>query len=226
MRHRFDGPLAGPRLSGPQVWVLHDRDPGLLASAAASVPGMGADGAPVSARTQEGDLTELRSADLSGTVLVTASAVLDLLTAEEVDGLAAACTGAGAAALLTLTVTGRLEFAPPIRWTPRSRRLQRHQRRRHDDRRLLGPDAVAVAVDAFARRGAVVESRPSPWHLGADQAELAEEWLRGWIAAACAQQPDLGRCAGAYLDRKLDACRAGRLRLGRPCRRARSAREA
>ena len=45
---------------------------------------MGADGAPVSARTQEGDLTELRSADLSGTVLVTASAVLDLLTAEEV----------------------------------------------------------------------------------------------------------------------------------------------
>jgi hypothetical protein len=208
------GRWLAPRLSGPQVWVLHDRDPGLLASAAASVPGMGADGAPVSARTQEGDLTELRSADLSGTVLVTASAVLDLLTAEEVDGLAAACTGAGAAALLTLTVTGRLEVAPadPLD-AAFGDAFNAHQRRRDDDRRLLGPDAVAVAVDAFARRGAVVESRPSPWHLGADQAELAEEWLRGWIAAACAQQPDLGRCAGAYLDRKLDACRAGRLRL-------------
>jgi hypothetical protein len=208
------GRWLAPRLSGPQVWVLHDRDPGLLASAAASVPGMGADGAPVSARTQEGDLTELRSADLSGTVLVTASAVLDLLTAEEVDGLAAACTGAGAAALLTLTVTGRLEVAPadPLD-AAFGDAFNAHQRRRDDDRRLLGPDAVAVAVDAFARRGAVVESRPSPWHLGADRAELAEEWLRGWIAAACAQQPDLGRCAGAYLDRKLDACRAGRLRL-------------
>jgi hypothetical protein len=77
----------------------------------------------------------------------------------------------------------------------------------------LGPDAAAVAVDAFARRGAVVESRPSPWRLGAGQAELAEEWLRAWIAAACAQQPDLERSAGAYLGRKLDACCAGQLRL-------------
>src|SRR5688572_26577321 len=96
------------RLSGPQVWILHDRDPGLLASAAASTPSVAADGAPVSARTQEGDLTELRSSDLSGTVLVTASALLDLLTAEEVDGLAATCTEAGVAALLTLSVDGRV----------------------------------------------------------------------------------------------------------------------
>jgi hypothetical protein len=208
------GRWLAPRLSGSQAWILHDRDAGLLAFAAANMPAVGADGAPVSARTEEGDLTELRSAELSETALVTASAVLDLLTAEEVDGLAAACTEAGAAALLTLTVTGRVECAPsdPLD-AAFADAFNAHQRRRDDDRRLLGPDAVAVAVDAFARRGAVVESRPSPWQLGADRAELAEEWLRGWIAAACAQQPDLGRRAGAYLDRKLDACRAGRLRL-------------
>ena len=56
-------------------------------------------------------------------------------------------------------------------------------------------------------------SRPSPWRLGADQAELAEEWLRGWIAAACEQQPDLARHADAYLHRRLDACAAGALRV-------------
>jgi hypothetical protein len=59
----------------------------------------------------------------------------------------------------------------------------------------------------------VVQSRPSPWRLGADRADLAEEWLRAWIAAACAQQPGLERDAGAYLERRLDACRAGQLRL-------------
>ena len=202
------------RLSGPQVWILHDRDPALLASAAASMPSVAADGARLSARTQEGDLTALRSSDLSGTVLVTGSAVLDLLTAEEVDGLAAACIEAGSAALLTLSVTGHVEFSPsdPLD-AAFADAFNAHQRRRTYDRWLLGPDAVAVAIDAFTRRGAVVESRPSPWRLGADRVELAEEWLRAWIAAACAQQPDLGRCARAYLGRKLDACRAAQLQL-------------
>ncbi|MCV2490829.1 class I SAM-dependent methyltransferase [Geodermatophilus sp. YIM 151500] len=208
------GRWLAPRLPGPQVWMLHDRDPGLLAAAAASMPRRAADGAPVTARTQEGDLSELRSSDLDGTALVTASALLDLLTAEEVDALAATCTEAGAAALLTLSFTGRVELAPADPLDAEfAAAFDAHQRRRTDDRRLLGPDAAAVAVDAFARRGAVVESRPSPWQLGADRAELAEEWLRAWIAAACAQRPDLRRCAGAYLGRKLDARRAGRLRL-------------
>jgi hypothetical protein len=205
--------LAG-RLPGPQVWMLHDRDPGLLGSAAARMPGRAADGAPVTARTQEGDLTDLRSADLAGTALVTASALLDLLTAEEVDGLAAACTEAGAAALLTLSVTGCVELAPPDPLDATfAAAFDAHQRRYADGRRLLGPDAGAAAADSFARRGATVESRPSPWRLGADQAGLAEEWLRGWIGAACAQQPDLERCAAAYLRRRLRPCAAGQLRI-------------
>jgi len=146
--------------------------------------------------------------------------VLDLLTAEEVDGLAGACVEAGCAALLTLTVVGRVEIAPadPLD-VAFAAAFDSHQRRCAGGRRLLGPDAGAAAVDAFARRGAAVQSRPSPWLLGAEQAEqaeqaeLAEEWLRGWIGAACAQRPDLERQAGAYLRRRLDACAAGELRV-------------
>jgi len=205
--------LAG-RLPGPQRWILHDRDPGLLARAAAGMPGAAADGAPVTARTCEGDLTSLRASDLAGTSLVTASAVLDLLTAEEVDGLAAACVRAGCAALLTLTVIGCVEIAPadPLD-VAFAAAFDSHQRRNTGGRRLLGPDAGAAAVDAFARRGATVHSRPSPWSLGAERAELAQEWLRGWIGAACAQQPDLERHAGGYLRRRLDASSAGELRV-------------
>jgi hypothetical protein len=66
---------------------------------------------------------------------------------------------------------------------------------------------------AFGQRGAAVESRPSPWLLGADQAELTEEWLRGWIGTACEPQPDLGRHASAYLRRRLDPCTAAELRV-------------
>src|SRR5438093_197088 len=74
--------LAG-RLPGPQHWILHDRDPGLLA--VATLP------AGVRVTMVAGDLTGLRAADLAGTSLVTASALLDLLTEDEVTGLAAAC---------------------------------------------------------------------------------------------------------------------------------------
>src|SRR3954471_18526926 len=69
--------LAG-RLPGPQHWILHDRDPELLALAGAAMPGTAADGTPVSAETREGDVTALRAVDLAGTSLVTASALLDL----------------------------------------------------------------------------------------------------------------------------------------------------
>jgi SAM-dependent methyltransferase len=205
--------LAG-RLLGPQRWILHDRDPGLLAHARAGMPDVAADGTAVSAQTQQGDLTHLRAAELAGTSLVTASAVLDLLTAEEVDGLAAACVEAGCAALLALSVIGRVELTPvdPLD-TEFATAFDLRQRRHTGSRRLLGPDAGPAAADAFARRGAAVVSRPSPWRLGADQAELAQEWLRGWIGAACEQQPDLQRLAGAYLRRRLDACTADELRV-------------
>jgi hypothetical protein len=59
-----------------------------------------------------------------------------------------------------------------------------------------------------------VQTRSSPWRLGADQAGLAEEWLRGWVGAACAQQPDLEAHAAAYLRIRLADCAAGRLRVG------------
>ncbi|MGH4023981.1 MAG: SAM-dependent methyltransferase [Pseudonocardiaceae bacterium] len=205
--------LAG-RLPGPQLWILHDRDPGLLTLARAGMPAVAADGAPVTARTQQGDVTGLRAAEFAGTALVTASALLDLLTAEEVDGLAAACTEAGCAALLTLSVIGHVELTPSDPLDAHvAAAFDTHQRRCTGGRRLLGPDAAPATVDAFGRRGAAVVARPSPWRLGADQAGLVQEWLRGWISAACEQQPDLDRHAGGYLRRRLDACAAGELRV-------------
>jgi SAM-dependent methyltransferase len=197
-----------PQLPGPQRWYLHDRDPVLLARAAAAATAVEA------VETVAGDLTALRAADLAGTSLVTASALLDLLTVGEVAALARACVEAGCAALLTLSVAGRVVFDPPDELDAAfAGAFDAHQRRAVDGRRLLGPDSGAAAVAAFADRGATVTQRPSPWRLGAADSALTEEWLRGWIGAACAQEPELERVAGDYLNLRLEAIAAGRLQV-------------
>jgi hypothetical protein len=68
---------------------------------------------------------------------------------------------------------------------------------------LLGPDAVEAAAEEFGRLGAEVLVRPSPWRLGASKADLAAEWFRGWVDAACEQEPELTDEIRAYADRRL-----------------------
>ena len=86
---------------------------------------------------------------------MTASALLDLLTADEVDALADACVAAGCPALLTLSVTGSVGFFPsePLD-AVFAAAFDAHQRRTVDGRRLLGPDAGAAAESAFDRGAA------------------------------------------------------------------------
>jgi SAM-dependent methyltransferase len=200
------------RLPGPQRWIMYDRDPELLDHAAANMVETAADGAPVTVDTRQRDITRLTAEDLTGADLVTASALLDLLTADEMDRLAAACAGAACPALLTLSVVGRVRLTPADPLDAEvAAAFDAHQRRSTGGRRLLGPDAVDAAVEAFGRLGATVLVRPSPWRLGADRAGLAAQWLRGWLAAACAQRPDLTAPGAAYLRRRLAAAEAGEL---------------
>ncbi|OLF14659.1 methyltransferase domain-containing protein [Actinophytocola xanthii] len=191
-----------PRMPGPQHWILTDRDPVLLEHAARDVP--------AAVETDLRDVTDLTARDLAGTSLVTASALLDLLTAEEVDRLATACVEAGCPALLTLSVTGGAELAPPDPLDDAvAAAFDDHQRRTVDGRRLLGPDAVDAAAAAFERAGALVHRRPSPWRLGPEQRLLTEQWLHGWVGAAAEQEPDLD--VADYLRRRRSAAEAGEL---------------
>ncbi|MEU7480758.1 class I SAM-dependent methyltransferase [Lentzea sp. NPDC042327] len=192
--------LAGKLGGVQQHWVLHDRDPRLLGLARASMNAV----ENVTAETREGDLTALTAADLAGADLVTCSALLDLLTAAEVNALAAACVGAHVPALFTLSVAGRVEFDPA---EPLDAAFQdafnAHQRRVVDGRALLGPDAPAAAQEAFAALGAAVRTAQSPWRTRGDA--LQREWLRGWVAAAVEQEPALAPAASEYLRRRSEA---------------------
>jgi hypothetical protein len=209
------GRWLAPLLSGPQHWVVHDRDAELLALvAAAGAPGPAADGSSVTVETRQSDITRLEAGDLAGATLITASALLDMLTEDELAAIVAACAAAGCPTLLAMSVVGRVELRPA---DPLDRRVAEafnaHQRRTTGRGRLLGPDATARAVDQFERRGAEVHVRPSPWRLGAPHAELASVWLRGWVRAACEQEPELAAALDDYTRRRLGQASCGQLEV-------------
>lgn len=204
------GRWLAPLLRGPQHWVLHDRDADLLALGAADPPGPAADGAEVTVETRVSDITRLRPDDLAGATLITASAVLDLLTQGELTSLIQACAGTGCPVLLTLSVTGRARLLPPEPLDARvAAAFDAHQRRPTPRGRLLGPDAVKAAEEGFRAFGAEVLVGSSPWRLGAAESDLAAEWLTGWVDAACEQEPALAPGGELYLRRRLREAAAG-----------------
>ena len=205
--------LAG-RLSGPQHWVLYDRDDDLLARAAADPPGMSLDGGRVSVETRRRDITRLGTGELAGAALITASAVLDMMTTEELERLIAACAAQRCPVLLPLNVTGRVEITPS---EPLDRDVEdafnAHQRRVTPGGRLLGPAAVEAAVTGFTRLGMDVQIHTTHWRLGPDHAALAAEWFGGWLAPACEQRPELSAEAPEYARRRAAQAAAGTLSI-------------
>ncbi|GLW28246.1 class I SAM-dependent methyltransferase [Actinoplanes regularis] len=190
------GRWLAPRLPVPQFWILTDRDHDLLEIAADRMP------EGVNVAIDERDVAALTRDDLTGADLVTCSALLDLLTAAEIDRLVEVCAQARTNALFTLSVTGQVRFTPADeRDAEVEAAFNAHQRRESGGRLLLGPDAPAYAAAAFEKAGARVITRESPWRLGPQCPDLTAEWLRGWVGAAAEQRPELG--FDAYLRDRL-----------------------
>ncbi len=206
------GRWLAPLLPGPQHWVAHDRDTDLLEVAAAHLPGPAADGAAVTVVAKHSDITRLRADDIADATLLTASALLDLLTEEELVGLIAVGVGSGSPMLLTLSVVGHVKLTPADRLDRRvGAAFDAHQRRVTERGRLLGPHAVTLAVEQCGQLAAEVLVRPSPWRLGVSHADLAAEWLTGWVGAACEQEVELAAESEPYARRRRAQAAAGEL---------------
>ena len=207
------GRWLAPLLPGPQHWVVHDRDADLLEVAAADLPGPAADGAAVTVEARQSDITRLHPGDLAGATLITASALLDLLTGDELAGLVTVCAGAGCPVLLTLSVVGRVDLTPADPLDSRvAAAFDAHQRRATEGGRLLGPDAVAVAVEAVRPAGG---RGPRPAQPLATRRPRRPTWRRsgspgGWVPRASSRSSWPPR-PSAYARRRLAEATAGQL---------------
>jgi hypothetical protein len=198
-----------PRLPPVQHWRLVDRDRTLLARIRKPTTWA----IVASVHLQPRDLADLEgNADLfTGASLVTASALLDLVSAAWIDALAERCRSSRAASLFALTYDGRLACTPADRDDEMIRDLvNRHQRTDKGFGPALGPDATAAAQRAFTSRGFSVERDRSDWTLDRGDAELQRQLIDGWAAAAVEMQPADATAIAAWRQRRLEHAEAAR----------------
>jgi hypothetical protein len=184
------------RLSVRQDWLLVDADPRLVEETTRQ--------RPLDAVRLINLVAEIDSAGagiFAGRELVTASALLDLVSERWLRGLAGKCRQAGAAVLFSLTYDGDLRCLPEEPEDELIRDLvNRHQRSDKGFGPALGPSAAGVTARCFADLGYRVESEPSPWVLTPDDrgdaatgrsvAELQRQLIDGWADAASEIAPE------------------------------------
>jgi hypothetical protein len=162
--------------------------------------------------TRQLDLATLREDwEFGPPDLVTASALLDLVSESWLRSLAVHCRHWRAAALFAITYNGRSSCSPPDPDDELVLRLfNRHQR---TDKGLggaaAGPDAVSAVVRCFGDAGYLVDQEPSDWHIGADEREIQRELIEGWAGAATAIAPDAASTIAAWRDRRIGHVEAG-----------------
>jgi SAM-dependent methyltransferase len=165
-----------PLLPAHARWCFIDRDRELLDA----VMAVGA----FEARIVEADIGDVHALPLDAATLVTASALLDLVSEEWLRELAGR---------LQVPFYAALSYCGSMHWTPDDPRddaitgfFNRHQRGDKGFGPALGPDAGERAAAVFAEAGFDVHRADSPWRLGPDKLALQRELTDG-IAAAAAE---------------------------------------
>ena len=202
-----------PRLPPRQHWRLVDHDAALLRMAART-PAENV--ATIAAEPFDLSTLDPPSARelFDGASLVTASALLDLVSERFVRLVSAACRGAGAAVLFALTYDGRIDCSPADPGDDVVRGLvNRHQRRDKGFGAALGPAAVEETVRALAAAGFTVDRERSDWRLTQTDAELQRQLIEGWARAAGEIDPERAAAIDAWRTRRLAHVAEGRSQI-------------
>ncbi len=211
-----------PRITIAQRWLLIDHDPELLELALSrSRAHPPAEKLAVECRTA--DLAASDFDFLDGADLVTASALLDLVSRNWLKTLAHACRARQCAAYFCLTVNGvwRMidadgnDISNDNDFFVRDA-FNRHQRRDKGLGGALGPAATEAVPAVFSAAGYSVEARASDWILVANQPwtrSLAPALMEGWRRAALEENaPETDRIE-AWFAQRLQQLSDGQLGL-------------
>jgi hypothetical protein len=192
------------RFPSPQVWTIVDDDPALMAHAPSSVTRHRADLNDV---VDEGGLFE-------GCVLVTASALLDLVSEQWLAKLVLRCRAADASVLFALSYDGRISCSPEDQDDEAIRRLvNEHQTRDKGFGPALGPDAATKAIAMLTKAGYATKNDQSDWKLRPDDRDLQRELVAGWAGAASEVAPANRAVIDAWRSRRIAHIDAGRSRI-------------
>lgn len=198
------------RLPGSQAWKLVDNDPVLLAEAFATERPAGA-----TIETQQCDLNDDVGPLFDGEVdLVTASALIDLVSEPWLANFAAATAARSLPVYVALTYDGRATFSTfdPVDAAVVSA-VNAHQRGNKGFGPALGPRAAAAAAKIFRALGYGIVQGGSDWVAEAAEVEFQIELLTGWLQAA-RDMDDVPRDAlDGWFARRRAAVEAGELTL-------------
>jgi hypothetical protein len=210
---------AAPLLGGAQEWLLVENDP-LLQGAMEARLRAWRHTPQFECRIQHLPLdlaTQLPQLPLVDNVLLTASALLDLVSEEWLRALSRRAAQVSATVWFALTYDGDIDWLPAEPEDAEVRELVNlHQRNDKGFGAALGPQAGPLAEQLFAEQGYHIHSAPSAWHLGPEHAALQHALVAGWFEAACDIAPHRVAALASWLERRrahIDAARS-RLRVG------------
>jgi hypothetical protein len=158
--------------------------------------------------------SELDRLDFEEVKLVTASALIDLVSSHWLDNLSLRCWEQKAAVFITLSYDGTVVWEPGEQADETLRyQLNRHQCTDKGFGTALGPEAPHYLAAGLERLGYRIALKPSPWGLGPEHAALQTALLDGWVAAAQQMAPDLDRLLEDWLVRRRKWINLGHSRL-------------
>jgi hypothetical protein len=222
-----------PRLGGEQRWRLVDHDRALLHAAVVATRAWAVSRSAVV--SPAGATLTLRAADFACRVsgeprdlagdalaslalpsggLVTAAALLDLVSTPWLEALATRCKTARAAVCFALTYDGRAVCTPDEPEDAMALDLfNRHQRLDKGFGPALGPTAAVAAEQVLAKLGFRVLTERSDWDIGPQHTAMQHALLDGWLRAALEIAPEHTTPLTAWHRRRRAHVDAGRSRL-------------
>jgi hypothetical protein len=200
-----------PRLRGSQSWTLIDADPALLARATTQpLP------SNVTATVVPFDLNRDLVVAIDGHVdLITASALLDLVSDAWLDRFARSAAARSIPIYAALSYDGRAWLDPEDSFdTDIINAVNAHQRTDKGFGPALGPAAAEVAIARFEQLGYRVIQGTSDWIIGPDAPDMLTAVLNGWVRAA--REMDVLSATGItnWLARRIADVAGGRASLG------------
>jgi hypothetical protein len=197
----------------PQEWLLLDEDAAVLEQVSGAMTGRLP--AQCAIEVRQVNLGALDSMMFDGRHLVTASALLDLVSKSWLDSLAHHCHAVRAAGLFALTYNGESRCSPAEPEDDEIRELMNRHQRSNDKGfgRAAGPDAVVAAERSFKAVGYRVERAASDWILPPDAREMQRELVNGWADAASEIAPTRSAMISSWLRRRHNHIDAGRTQI-------------